>query len=127
MEEKEKKILKLRLGLAIVKVLKENHARAQTNKIEGIKDHKLVSSLRKLAAASGIDYGSIQKISTGEISPEFVTVITILDALDKSLLLFSKYYDNISSKEILAYQGSIEKARKERKKETKKGNKGGKK
>lgn len=127
MEEKEKKILKLRLGLAIVKVLKENYVKAKSNKIEGIKDHKLVSSLRKLAAASGIDYGSIQKISTGDISPEFVTVVTIIDALDKTLLLFSKYYDSLSTKEVIAYQASIEKARKERKKEIKKDSKGGKK
>lgn len=115
MEKKEKKIEKLRLGLAITKILKENHVKARGNKIAGIKDHKLVSSLRKLAAASGIDYGSIQKISIGDISPEFITVITIIDALDKNLTSFSKYYDSISAKDIMNYQTSIDKARKERK------------
>lgn len=116
MKEKEKDILKLKLGLAIINMLEENKIRANLNKDAGIKDHKLVSSLRKLAAASGIDYGSIQKISKGDISPEFITVVNIVEALGKNLLFFYNHFDTISDKDALAYKVSIEKARKERRK-----------
>ena len=122
MEEKEKKILKLKLGLAIVKILAENLAIAKANKEKGTRDHRLVSSLRKLAAASGIDYGTIQKISKGLISPEFVNVIVIIESLDKNLSQFSKYYDSISDRDILDFQllNTKSKARTEIKKSKKK-------
>jgi hypothetical protein len=116
MDNKEKEILKLKLGLAISRIVAENREKAVQNKINHAKDHRLVSSLRKLAAASGIDFGSIQKIVVGQIGPEFVTFIGIIEALNKNLTAFGSYYDSITEVEILNYHTDLEKARKERQK-----------
>lgn len=116
MEKKERKILHVRFGLALLKILSERKSTSEANKLEGLKDHRLVSSLRKLSAASGIDFGTVQKISKGYQGFEFFTFIDLLDALDLDLVTFGKYFNSISAQET---QSEIEK-RKSKKKPKKK-------
>jgi hypothetical protein len=120
MEERERKILHLRFGLALLKVLEERNNIAKVNKSKGIKDHRLVSSLRKLAAASAIDYGSVQKISKGDQGLEFFTFIDLIDALDLDMVQFGQYFYSITDEEVKEYQIAIQKIRKENKQESKK-------
>jgi hypothetical protein len=116
MDSKERKILHLKLGLALINILRERKAVSNENKINGIKDHKLVSSLRKLAAGSAIDFGSIQKISKGDQGLEFFTFIDIIDALGLDMTSFGKYFNAITQDQVDEYQISIQKSRKEKKK-----------
>ncbi|MBS1738452.1 MAG: hypothetical protein JSS98_17865 [Bacteroidetes bacterium] len=116
MEEREKKILHLKVGLTILKILAERKKIAEANKTKGKKDHKLISSLRKLAAASGIDFGTIQKISKGDQGMEFFTLMDIIEALDLDIVTFGEYFNSISIQDINNYQASIQKSRKEKKK-----------
>jgi hypothetical protein len=114
MDLEERKILYLRFGLALLKILAERKEIAESNKAKGIKDHKLISSLRKLAAASAIDYGTIQKISKGDQGLEFFTFIDIIDALELDMVQFSEYFYGISNNELKQYEGLIHKSRKEK-------------
>lgn len=116
METKDRKILHLKFGLALLKILKERKLVAKTNKAEGLKDHKLVSSLRQLSAASGIDFGTVQKISKGYQGFEFFTFIDLLDALNLDLFTFGKYFYSISEEEIKNQQNEILKSKKNLKK-----------
>lgn len=113
MEQKEKKILHLRVGLTLLKVLEERKNIAKINKVKGVKDHKLVSSIRKLSAASGIDFGTVQKISKGDQGLEFFTFIDLIEALDLNMITFGEYFNSITVQEIKDYQSSIQKSRKE--------------
>jgi hypothetical protein len=116
MEKKERKVLHLRFGLALLKILNERKNTSKANKLEGIKDHKLVSSLRKLSAASGVDFGTVQKISKGYQGLEFFTFIDLIEALDLDLITFGECFNSISSEDVKA---EIEK-RKSKKKVKKK-------
>jgi hypothetical protein len=113
MESKERKILQLRFGYALLKILAERKDKSEIDKRNGIKDHKLVSSLRKLAAASGTDYGTIQKISKGDQGFEFFTFFDIIDALDLDLIQFSKYFYSVTDEDVKRYQALIQRSRKE--------------
>lgn len=81
MEPKDRKQLHLKLGLTLLKVLEEKKRVHKANKEKHIKNHKLVSSLRKLASTSGVDYGTVQKITKGDQGLEFFTFIDLIDAL----------------------------------------------
>jgi hypothetical protein len=116
MEGKDRKILHLRFGLALLKILKERKDTAKENKLEGIKDHKLVSSLRKLSAASGIDFGTVQKISKGYQGLEFFTFIDMIEALDLNMITFGEYFNSITDEEIKSHQAPIQKSKKVNKK-----------
>jgi hypothetical protein len=92
--------LQIRLGLALLKILNERKDTAKANKLEGVKDHKLVSSLRKLSAGSGIDFGTVQKISKGYQGLEFFTFIDLIEALDLNMITFGEYFNSITGDEI---------------------------
>ena len=112
MDLKERKILHLKFGLSLLMILNERKEQARENKKNGINDHKLISSLRKLAAASAIDYGTIQKISKGDQGFEFFTFIDIIDALGLDMSQFSKYFYSISDDAVKQYYSSIINSRK---------------
>lgn len=118
MEAKDKKILHIRFGLTLLKILEERKALAKANKTRGLKDHKLVYSLRKLSAASGIDFGTVQKISKGYQGLEFFTFIDILDALDLNIKTFGEYFYSISDDDIANFQMSNKKIKSQRKKKS---------
>lgn len=117
MDQKDKKELQLKLGLALLKVVEEKRAVYKANKENHIKDHKLVSSLRKLASTSGVDYGTVQKITKGDQGLEFFTFIDLLDALGLDMIRFGKYFYSITDEELKEYYSNIRKARKENAKE----------
>ena len=114
MENKEKKILHLKFGLTLLKILEERKDVANNNKITGKNDHKLISSIRKLSAASGIDFGTVQKITKGDQGLAFFTFIDLIESLDLNMLTFGEYFNSITNVEIKDYQISIQKARKDR-------------
>lgn len=116
MEAKDRKILHIRFGLTLVKILHERKEAAKANKLAGVKDHKLISSLRKLSAASGVDFGSVQKISKGYQGLEFFTFIDLIEALDLNVVTFGQYFQAITEEEIKNYQPSIHKIKKGNKK-----------
>lgn len=98
MESGEKDDIKLRLGMVVKTIIWENKVISKENK--GVKDHRLVDSLRKLAAASGIDFGNIQKMSTGLKNPSITTIVAIADGFDITLSEFFSYYDKITNAQI---------------------------
>jgi hypothetical protein len=112
MDARERKILHLKFGLALVKIIEERKEVAKANKILGKKDHRLISSLRKLSAASGIDFGTVQKISKGDQGLEFFTFIDLIESLGLDLAAFGEYFYAITDEEVLEYRNSIQKMRK---------------
>lgn len=129
MDPKDKKLLYQRFGLALLKIVEERKRIYKANKENNIKDHKLVSSLRKLSSASGVDYGTVQKITKGDQGLEFFTFIDLIDALGLDMIKFSQYFYSITDDELVEYQKDIYNSRKEnakkklQKKNVKKANK----
>lgn len=87
MDFKEKLLSRHKLGLTIQKIIEENKSR---------KDVKLVTSLRKLAASSGVEYSIIQKISSGKKDPQWTTVLSLAEGFGLSVSELCQYYDLIS-------------------------------
>lgn len=94
MIKNEKDLLKSKLGLAILKVILDNKERAKENKLEGVKDIYLINSLRKLEAASGIPYASIQQITKGIKNSSFTTLMAIIEGLNLTPQDFFQHYYN---------------------------------
>ncbi|HSZ87237.1 MAG TPA: hypothetical protein VK787_14495 [Puia sp.] len=117
MENSEKQKIKSKLGITLKKIILENKAIVEANKKAGEKDHKLISSLRKLAAASAVEFAIIQKISSGKKNAETTTLVAIAEGLGMTMVKFFTYFDNISETEI---QNSLGKKKNSKKKSTKK-------
>lgn len=92
MEQSEKLAIKAKFGLCIQKIIAENKLIASQKQEAGEKEHRLITSLRKLAASSGIEFSIIQKIAAGRRNPELTTIIGIAEGLGISEEeLFSRY------------------------------------
>ena len=90
MESKDKIIIKKRFGKCIQKIIEENKVSSMKNA-----DHASINSLRKLAAASGVEFSIIQKISSGQKNPALTTVVAIAEGFGISLSQLFSYYDAI--------------------------------
>ena len=113
MENKEKIIIKLKFGLCLQQIIEENKAAKNEKKLSGVEDHNSVTSLRKLAAASGIEFSIIQKVSSGKRNPELSTIVGIAEGLNITLGQLFSYYDKVTEEEIKA-EGEKRKKRKKK-------------
>ena len=91
MDAKEKLISRHKLGLTIQRILEENKSK---------KDSKLITSLRKLAASSGIEYAIIQKISSGKKDPQWTTVVSLADGFGITMSELCAHYEEVSDNSI---------------------------
>ncbi|MEI9945860.1 MAG: hypothetical protein WDN26_16770 [Chitinophagaceae bacterium] len=114
MESKGKEYTKLKFGTCLMKVIEGNKMQAQKNKENKIEDIKLVSSLRKLAASSTVDFSTVQKIATGKKNAAWSTTVLIVEGLNMNQETWGRHYDNITDKDIADYLTNIQKSRKER-------------
>ncbi|HEY0434369.1 MAG TPA: helix-turn-helix transcriptional regulator, partial [Chitinophagaceae bacterium] len=78
----EKDFIQLKFGLTLKRILDENSSLAKDNKSRGLKDHKLIPSLRQLEAATGLRFATIQQIAAGKVNPSCTTIVAIAEALD---------------------------------------------
>ena len=104
MDAKEKTITKQKLGICIQKILEAN-----SSKLEGLS----IASLRKLAAASGVEYAIIQKISSGKKDPQWTTIVSIIEGFGLTVPEFFSYYNKVADEEINA---QVEKKKKVKRK-----------
>jgi transcriptional regulator with XRE-family HTH domain len=116
MENKEKTNIKLKFSLCLQSILRHNKSLAHDAELSGKKDANAITSLRKLAASSGVEFSIIQKISSGKRNPALSTIVAIAEGLNISLseLFFS--YDKISEEEIKSHQTTSQKSKKGNKK-----------
>ena len=98
MENKQKTLIKLKFGLCIRMLIQEQ--KSESNTALNTAKHTLIPSLRKLAAASGVEYAIIQKISSGQKNPELTTLVAIAEGFSLELHELFKYYDNINDDQI---------------------------
>ena len=75
MDRKEKIIAKQLLGQCIQQLIDDVRNGKRVGKID---------SLRKLAAASGVEYAIIQRITSGKKDPQFTTLLALATAFDMS-------------------------------------------
>lgn len=94
MDSKEKNIAKYKLALCLLKIIGEN-------KESG--DSSLVTSLRKLAASSGVEYAIVQKISSGKKDPQYTTLLALSEGLGIPLHQFLLGIEEISDDDIATY------------------------
>ena len=108
MNQKEKLAARFCLGLALQTIIKGNKDAGLAGK---------VTSLRKLAASSGVEYSIIQKISSGKKDPQFTTLVALVEGLEMTMTEFFAYYEKISSEDMAKTVSSSRKNRKDGPKE----------
>ena len=89
MTAKEKSEIKLRLGIAIQSIINRNKKAS---------DGDAVTSLRKLAASSGVEYSIIQKITSGQKDPQFTTLVALAEGLEITITQLLDEFNDISVK-----------------------------
>lgn len=112
MEDKEKTYRKLKLGLALKKVMLDTN-NSGTNDLTDDKTSTSFS-FRQLESLSGIRHASIVQIVNGKKNASWSTIDAILEGLGMTLTQFAIVYDEITEKEISEYQREIEKRKQER-------------
>lgn len=65
-----------KLGLALQELLRRQ---------KQLPSQQAISSLRRLAASSGVEYAIVQKIATGQKDPQYTTLLAIAEGLGISL------------------------------------------
>lgn len=107
MEIKEKSIIKAKFGSCIQRIIEENKFAAKaTKQISSRKDFRAITSLRKLAAASGVEFSIIQKISTGKRNPELSTIVAIAEGLGMRLSELFRMYESATIDENITVKRS---------------------
>ena len=106
MEGKDKLFNKYKLGLAIQSIIELNKKSA---------DENAVTSLRKLAAASGVEYAIIQKISTGQKDPQFTTILAIAEGFGIGVSELLSNFEDISDQTVTSKLNDDKKKAKKRK------------
>ena len=106
MEGKDKLFNKFKLGLAIQAIIDLNKKNEDLNAI---------SSLRKLSAASGVEYAIIQKISTGQKDPQFTTILAIAEGFGMGISEFLSSFEDIPEQAVTSKISDSRKKAKKRK------------
>lgn len=106
MEGKDKVFNKFKLGLAIQAIISQN---------KKSEDPNAVSSLRKLSAASGVEYAIIQKISTGQKDPQFTTILAIAEGFGIGISELLSNFEDIQDQTVTSKLSDYKKKAKKRK------------
>jgi transcriptional regulator with XRE-family HTH domain len=101
METSIKKKIQLKIGITLQKII-------QMKKAGSDEDHKIIKSLRNLAATSGIEYALIQKISNSSKNPALTTLVGIADAFNMKMAEFFEVFDRITENEIIEETKKLE-------------------
>ncbi len=117
--QQEKDFIQLRFGLTLKRILDQNSNRAKDNKSRGIKEHKLISSLRQLEASTELRFATIQQVSTGNVNASLTTIVAIAEALDIPLHELFIRYEQITTREVNEYREKLRLAQDERKRKKK--------
>jgi transcriptional regulator with XRE-family HTH domain len=120
MDEREKDHIKLRIGLALWRLLEEKKAVGARNRQEGVKDSKLVDSYLKLERASGLPKATLIGIFQGRINAASSSLWAILEALGASFTTFGKVLDGISEADLGGYREILKKNRQAQQQKAKK-------
>ena len=91
MTAKEKLIAKQKLGLVLQKIISDQK--------QGITKGG-ITSLRKLAAASDIEFSIIQLISSGKKDPQFTTLLVLAESFELSISEFLSQFEKVNAKVI---------------------------
>jgi len=100
MESREKKYIQFKYAVCLNKIIAANKVKAEKDKANKTKDHKLITSLRKLEAASGISFPIIQNITKGSKNPALTTIVAIAEGLEISPRQFFSFFDEITEEEV---------------------------
>lgn len=100
MTVREKNIYKYRLGLTLLRIIELNKESKTENSIV---------SLRKLAAASGVEYSIIQKISSGQKDPQITTILALVEGMGMAVSEFFSHFEKISEHSVLKAMGQKKK------------------
>ena len=100
MERAEKEYAMLRFATCLVSFIEDNKLKAKETGDGKIRKSDFVTSLRKLAAHTVIDYATIQKIATGKKNPAWSTAVALIEGLGISLKEWGARYDSVTDKEI---------------------------
>lgn len=108
--DQDKENAAYRLGLTLLKIIEANNTASQFNS----EKHKSINSLRKLAAASRVEYSIVQKISSAKRNPSFSTIVNLVDGFNLTFSEFASKYDSISEEDVLKYKNDLEKKKQQK-------------
>ena len=111
MDKESKDYTKAKFGACLLKIINNNKLVAAENKHQNIENIDLVSSLRKLAASSTVDFAMIQKIATAQKNPAWSTVTLVIKGLGMTTQEWGKHYDEITDADISTYLQTIKNAK----------------
>ena len=100
MVDNGKEYIKFKLAACFRIILNEKKNLQIKNKANEIEDVRLVASLRKLEAESGLSYNIIQGVFSGNRDLHFTTLIALIENLNIPFSKFAELYDSISEKQI---------------------------
>ena len=120
MQENGKEYIKFKLATCLRIILRNKKNLDLENKVNKIEDLRLVSSMRKLEAESGLSYTIIQNVSVGKRDIQFTNLITLIENLGISFSEFAELYDSIASKQMMEEKDIIEKNKTKKKIRSKK-------
>lgn len=121
MDSKEKSYRKIKLGLALKKIMASelnNDSQLQEEFSSDYEKNKPLS-FRKLESASGIRHATIVEIVNGKKNPSWSTIDALLEGLGIDLTRFAIFYDGITEDEMEDYIKELEKRKQERQKKLK--------
>jgi hypothetical protein len=107
MEKKGKPYQRLQLAVCLKKILDENKQTEKTNREKGIKDPRLVTSLRSFESESGISYNIIQGISVGRRDINLTTLLDLIASLRLSFSKFAGLFERVTEEEVRKLMADI--------------------
>lgn len=111
MDSREKEHIKLKFGLALLRLLEENKAAGSYNRQQGVKDHDLVDSYLKLERTSGLPKATLIGIFQGRINAASSSLSVIVEALGINFTKFGAAVDGITEADINNYREILKKKR----------------
>lgn len=116
MEDNGKEYIKFKVAACLRILLKAKKDVQNRNKANNIEDIRLVASLRKLEAESGLSYTIIQGVFSANRELKFSSLISILENMNVPFSKFAQLYDSISEQQILRERSEIDANKKAKRK-----------
>lgn len=107
MEDNGKQYIKFKVAACLRILLKIKKDVHKQNKDSNIEDIRLVASLRKLEAESGLSYTIIQGVFSGTRELKFSSLISILENMNVPFSKFAELYDSVTEQQIINERNEI--------------------
>ena len=94
----------IRSAIALTKILEEAKAKGSSHsRIANNPDH-IINSIGKIALETGLRKNTVSDIFNGKKATKITTLVLILDALNKTIVDFGKYFEKVTDSDIQKFK-----------------------